>query len=347
MKILVTGGAGFIGSHTCVELLNSGYEVVIVDNLLNSKASVVDRVATITGKQPVLILADARDQAALRGIFSKHKIDAVIHFAGLKAVGESIQEPLQYYDNNIGSTLTLCQVMAEFGVFQLVFSSSATVYGDPASVPISEDFPLKVTNPYGRSKLMNEEILRDLFVSDARWHIVLLRYFNPVGAHESGMIGEDPNGVPNNLMPYLSQVAAGKLSVLSVYGNDWPTLDGTGVRDYIHVSDLANGHKKALEKINQAPGVYTYNLGTGRGYSVLEMIAAFEQVTGRSVPYRIAGRRPGDIAICYANTALAKADLGWVATRGLDEMSADLWRWQQFCARSVGQLEITDLAACP
>lgn len=335
MKILVTGGAGFIGSHTCVELLGSGYEVVIIDNLLNSRASVVDRVATITGKQPILVKADVRDQAALRDIFAEHQIDAVIHFAGLKAVGESVQQPLPYYDNNIGSTLALCQVMAEFGVFRLVFSSSATVYGDPASVPISEDFPLKVTNPYGRSKLMNEEILRDLFVSDARWHIALLRYFNPVGAHESGMIGEDPNGVPNNLMPYLAQVAAGKLRVLSVYGNDWPTPDGTGVRDYIHVSDLASGHKKALEKLGQAVGVFTYNLGTGRGYSVLEMIAAFELATGQPVPYRIAGRREGDIAICYANTNLAKAELGWVATRGLDEMCRDLWRWQQYCEKSV------------
>ena len=335
MKILVTGGAGFIGSHTCVELLNSGYEVVIIDNLLNSKASVVDRVAAITGKQPRLVLGDVCDQAALSGIFSEHKIDAVIHFAGLKAVGESVQQPLHYYDNNIGSTLTLCRVMAEFGVFQLVFSSSATVYGDPATVPISEDFPLKATNPYGRSKLMNEEILRDLFVSDARWRIALLRYFNPVGAHESGMIGEDPNGVPNNLMPYLSQVAAGKLSVLSVYGDDWPTLDGSGVRDYIHVSDLANGHKKALEKINRAQGVYTYNLGTGRGCSVLEMITSFERVTGQPVPYRIAGRRAGDIAICYADTGLAKTELDWTATRSLDEMCADLWRWQQFCASGV------------
>jgi UDP-glucose 4-epimerase len=335
MKILVTGGAGFIGSHTCVELLNSGYEVVIVDNLLNSKASAVDRVAAITGKQPTLVQTDVRNLTALRDVFSEHIIDAVIHFAGLKAVGESVQQPLQYYDNNIGSTLALCQVMAEFGVFQLVFSSSATVYGDPASVPISENFPLQVTNPYGRSKLINEEILRDLFISDARWHIALLRYFNPVGAHESGMIGEDPNGVPNNLMPYLSQVAAGKLNVLSVYGNDWPTQDGTGVRDYIHVSDLANGHKKALEKINQAPGVYTYNLGTGRGYSVLEMIAAFERVTGQPVAFRITDRRAGDIAICYANTSLAKAELDWAATRGLDEMCANLWQWQQYCATSA------------
>lgn len=335
MKILVTGGTGFIGSHTCVELLGSGYEVVIVDNLLNSKASVLDRVAAVSGKRPVLVKADVRTRETLRGIFTEHKVDAVIHFAGLKSVGESVQKPLQYYDNNIGSTLALCQVMAEFDVFKLVFSSSATVYGVPASVPVSEDFPLKATNPYGRSKLINEEILRDLFVSDERWHIAMLRYFNPVGAHESGMIGEDPSGVPNNLMPYLSQVAAGKLSVLSVYGNDWPTPDGTGVRDYVHVSDLANGHKKALEKLGQAAGVFTYNLGTERGYSVLEMIAAFERATGQPVPYRIVGRREGDIAICYAKASLAKAELGWVAARGLDEMCSDLWRWQQYSDKSV------------
>jgi UDP-glucose 4-epimerase len=318
-----------------VELLNSGYEVVIVDNLLNSKARVVDRVAIIAGKQPTLVKADVRDVAALRAIFAGHEISAVIHFAGLKAVGESTHLPLQYYDNNIGSTLALCKVMAEFGVFQLVFSSSATVYGDPASVPISEDFPLNVTNPYGRSKLMIEEILRDLFVSDSRWRIALLRYFNPVGAHESGLIGEDPSGIPNNLMPYLSQVAVGKLRVLSVYGNDWPTPDGTGVRDYIHVSDLASGHKNALKKLNQGTGVFTYNLGTGRGYSVLEMIAAFERVSGQHVPYRIVDRRPGDIAICYSDTGLAKAELGWEATRDLDKMCSDLWRWQQYCAKAA------------
>ena len=334
MKILVTGGAGYIGSHTCVELLGSGYEVVIVDNLANSKASVIDRVATITGKRPAFVEADVRDDAALRDIFASHKIDAVIHFAGFKAVGESVRQPLQYYSNNVGSTLALCEVMAEAQVFKIVFSSSATVYGDPTSVPIREDFPLKVTNPYGRSKQMNEEILRDLFVSDPRWRIALLRYFNPVGAHESGMIGEDPNGVPNNLMPYLSQVAAGKLDMLSVYGNDWPTPDGTGVRDYIHVSDLASGHRKALEKLSQAAGVHTYNLGSGRGYSVLEMIAAFERVTHQKVPYRFVARREGDIASCYANAALAKDELGWVAERGLDDMCRDLWRWQQFSLKS-------------
>jgi UDP-glucose 4-epimerase len=335
MTILVTGGTGYIGSHTCAELLISGYEVVIIDNLINSKAGVVDRVAIITGRRPTLVKADVRDQAALRSVFSGHRIDAVIHFAGLKAVGESVRQPLRYYDNNVASTLALCQVMAEFGVFKLVFSSSATVYGDPASVPISEGFPLKAASPYGRSKLINEEMLRDLFVSDARWHIALLRYFNPVGAHASGMIGEDPNGVPNNLMPYLSQVAAGKLSVLPVYGSDWPTPDGTGVRDYIHVCDLANGHMKALEKIGQSAGVCTYNLGNGRGYSVLEMIAAFERSTGQPVPYQIVGRREGDIAICYANAGLAKAELGWMATRGLDEMCSDLWRWQQMCDKNV------------
>ncbi len=331
MKILLTGGAGFIGSHTCVELLSAGYEVVILDNLLNSKASVIDRIASITGIKPALVIADVRDEDALRAVFSQHHIDAVIHFAGLKAVGESVQQPLRYYENNVGGTLALCKVMAEFGVFSLVFSSSATVYGDPASVPISEDFPLPVTNPYGRSKLMVEEILRDLQASDARWRIALLRYFNPVGAHASGIIGEDPSGVPNNLMPYLSQVAAGKLPMLSVYGGDWPTPDGTGVRDYIHVSDLASGHQKALEKLNQTSGVFTYNLGTGCGYSVLQMIAAFEKVTGQAVPYQIVARRAGDIAACYANTALANNDLHWQTTRGLETMCEDLWRWQQYC----------------
>lgn len=330
MKILVTGGTGFIGSHTCVELQNSGYEVVIVDNLLNSKASVVDRIATITGKRPTLVQADVRDLSALRNIFASYKLDAVIHFAGLKAVGESVQNPLMYYANNIASTLALCQVMAEFNVFNLVFSSSATVYGDPISVPIKESFPLKATNPYGRTKLFIEEMLRDLSISDARWRIALLRYFNPVGAHESGLIGEDPNGVPNNLMPYLSQVAAGKLEMLSVFGNDWPTPDGAGVRDYIHVCDLASGHRKALEKLSQSQGVFAYNLGTGHGYSVLDMIAAFESATGRPVPYKIVGRRPGDIASCYADTSLAKTDLGWEAKRGLNEMCQDLWKWQQY-----------------
>lgn len=329
-KVLVTGGAGFIGSHTCVELQNSGYEVVIIDNLLNSKASVVDRIEAITCKRPILVQADVRDLSALRNVFASYEIDAVIHFAGLKAVGESVLKPLMYYDNNMTSTLALSQVMNEFEVFNLVFSSSATVYGDPISVPIEENFSLKATNPYGRTKLFIEEMLRDLSYSDERWSIALLRYFNPVGAHESGLIGEDPNGVPNNLMPYLSQVAAGKLEMLSVFGNDWPTPDGTGVRDYIHVRDLANGHKKALEKLFQSQGVFAYNLGTGHGCSVLDMIAAFERATGRSVPYKIVERRPGDIASCYADTSLAKVELGWEARRGLNEMCQDLWKWQQY-----------------
>ena len=331
MNILVTGGAGFIGSHTCVDLIESGHDVIVLDNLINSKASVIDRVQAITGKRPVLERADVQDVVRLRRIFIEHKIDAVIHFAGLKAVGESIQQPLIYYDNNIGSTLALCQVMTEFSVFKLVFSSSATVYGDPASLPISEDFPLSVTNPYGRSKLFIEDILRDLFVSDSRWHIALLRYFNPVGAHKSGLIGEDPSGVPSNLMPFISQVAAGILPIVSIFGNDWPTPDGTGVRDYIHVCDLANGHKKALHKLEENAGVFTYNLGTGRGYSVLEIIAAFERIIKRPIPYKIVERRAGDIAACYANTKLAKTELNWVATLGLDEMCQSMWVWQNYC----------------
>lgn len=335
MKILVTGGAGFIGSHTCVELLNAGYEVVVVDNLCNSKASVLARVSKITGKQLTFVEADVRDKSALAKIFRGQSISAVIHFAGLKAVGESVAKPLWYYDNNIGSTLTLCEVMAEHDVRNLVFSSSATVYGDPASVPINEDFPLSATNPYGRSKLMIEEILRDFHVADSRWNIALLRYFNPVGAHESGMIGEDPSGIPNNLLPYVSQVAVGKLAKLSVFGGDYPTVDGTGVRDYIHVVDLALGHLKALEKLKSQPGVVTCNLGTGQGYSVLEMVAAFGKACGKPVPYQIVARRPGDIAACYADPSKAKAELGWQAERGLEQMCADAWRWQQYCARSL------------
>jgi UDP-glucose 4-epimerase len=335
MKILVTGGAGFIGSHTCVELLNAGYEVVVVDNLCNSKASVLDRVSHITGKQLIFVEADVRDKLALAKIFEQHSIAAVIHFAGLKAVGESVAKPLWYYDNNIGSTLALCEVMAAHDVRDLVFSSSATVYGDPASVPIIEDFPLSATNPYGRSKLMIEEILRDFYVADSRWNIALLRYFNPVGAHESGLIGEDPSGIPNNLMPYVSQVAVGKLSKLSVFGGDYPTPDGTGVRDYIHVVDLALGHLKALEKLKTKPGVLTCNLGTGQGYSVLEMVAAFGKACGKPVPFQIVDRRPGDIAACYADPSKAKAELGWQAERGLEQMCADAWHWQQYCARSL------------
>ncbi len=329
MKVLVTGGAGYIGSHTCVQLLDAGYEVVIVDNLCNSSQEAVNRVAALTGKSPVFYEADVCDEVALDQIFTEHAIDSVIHFAGLKAVGESVQIPLSYYENNIGSTLSLCKVMAKHQVKKLVFSSSATVYGMPETVPIREDFPLSCTNPYGRTKLMIEEILRDLYVSDNEWDIALLRYFNPVGAHKSGMIGEDPKGIPNNLMPYISQVAIGKLECLSVFGSDYDTPDGTGVRDYIHVVDLADGHLKALEKLNEHVGVVTYNLGTGHGYSVLDMVKAFEKASGNPLPYKLCDRRPGDVAACYADPAKARAELGFEAVHTLDEMCEDTWRWQQ------------------
>lgn len=328
MRVLVTGGAGYIGSHTCVELLNAGHEVIVVDNLCNSKISVLDRVKQIAGRSVSFYDLDVRDKAALSAVFGAHKIDAVIHFAGLKSVGESVAMPLQYYDNNVYGTLVLAQVMAEHNVRNLVFSSSATVYGDPASVPIREDFPLSATNPYGRSKLIVEEMLRDLPIAEPDWHIALLRYFNPVGAHSSGLIGEDPNGIPNNLMPYVAQVAAGKLARLSVFGGDYPTPDGTGVRDYIHVVDLALGHVLALDALADKSGVVTYNLGTGRGYSVLEMVAAFEKASGKAVPYRIVDRRPGDIAACYADAGLAERELGWRAQRDIEVMCADSWRWQ-------------------
>lgn len=328
MAILVTGGAGYIGSHTVVELLQVGQQVIIVDNLCNAHPEVLERIERITGKRPVFHKADVRDRDALTKIFAKHAIDAVVHFAGLKAVGESNRIPLTYYQNNIAATLTLCEVMQAAGVFKLVFSSSATVYGDPQSVPIREDFPLSATNPYGRSKLMVEEILRDLAKADPRWAIVLLRYFNPVGAHESGLIGEDPNGIPNNLLPYISQVAVGRLDKLAVFGNDYPTPDGTGVRDYIHVVDLAIGHLKALARIQAAHGLFTYNLGTGRGYSVLEMVRAFEAAAGKTIPYQIVPRRPGDIAECWADPALARQELGWQAERDLEQMMIDTWRWQ-------------------
>lgn len=328
MKVLVTGGAGYIGSHTCVEMLEAGFEVVVVDNLSNSKEESLARVAEITGKDLMLVKADLRDRAALDRLFADHVFDAVVHFAGLKAVGESVQKPIEYYDNNVNGTLVLCAAMRAAGVKNLVFSSSATVYGDPATVPIREDFPLSATNPYGRSKLMIEEILRDLHVADASWNVVLLRYFNPVGAHASGRIGEDPNGIPNNLMPYVSQVAIGKLKELSVFGDDYDTPDGTGVRDYIHVVDLARGHVKALEHIAKAPGVAVFNLGTGRGYSVLEMVQAFQAESGREVPYRIVDRRAGDIATCYADPALALSELGWSAENDLDAMVRDAWNWQ-------------------
>jgi UDP-glucose 4-epimerase len=326
--ILVTGGTGYIGSHTVVELMNAGFEVLIVDNFCNSKASVLDRIERIVGRRPAFVEADVRDRLAMRTLFADHRFDAVIHFAGLKAVGESVEQPLRYYDNNIHGSLVLFEAMAEAGVKSLVFSSSATVYGDPHTVPIREDFPLSATNPYGRSKLIVEEILGDVAHADATWHIALLRYFNPVGAHDSGLIGEDPNGIPNNLMPYISRVAAGSLAELSVFGSDYPTHDGTGVRDYIHVVDLARGHLAALNTLKASTGVMTVNLGTGQGYSVLDVVRAFEAASGKKVPYRIVGRRPGDIAACFADPSLAKQVLGWQAQFGIGEMCRDAWRWQ-------------------
>ncbi len=327
-KILITGGAGYIGSHTCVELLQAGSDVVVIDNLCNSKLESLKRVERICGRGVIFEKIDIRDRVALRALFRKFSIEAVVHFAGLKAVGESVEKPLEYFDNNVSGSVTLFEVMAEAGVKSLVFSSSATVYGDPHKVPIAEDFPLSATNPYGRSKLMIEEILRDLFRSDPSWRIALLRYFNPVGAHESGLIGEDPNGIPNNLMPIVTQVAIGKRDTLSVYGNDYPTRDGTGVRDYIHVVDLAIGHLRALEALQKSPGLQTVNLGTGNGYSVLEVVRAIEAVSGRKVNYRFVPRRPGDIAECFADPGRAAATLGWRAERGLQQMCVDAWRWQ-------------------
>ena len=328
MKTLVTGGAGYIGSHTCVELLNAGYEPIVVDNLSNSSEISLQRVEAITGKKVKFYKADLLDTTVMDQIFSENDIHSVIHFAAFKAVGESVAKPLMYFHNNIAGTVSLCEIMVKHNVKNIVFSSSATVYGDPASVPIKEDFPLSATNPYGRTKLMMEEILGDVYVSDNDWNIVLLRYFNPVGAHKSGTIGEDPSGIPNNLMPFVSQVAVGKREKLSVFGGDYPTPDGTGVRDYIHVVDLADGHVKAIEKLKQNPGLFVCNLGTGQGYSVLEMIKAFEKASGKPVPYEIVDRRPGDIAECYAEPTLAKAELGWEAQRGLEEMCEDNWRWQ-------------------
>ncbi|HLR25428.1 MAG TPA: UDP-glucose 4-epimerase GalE [Fodinibius sp.] len=328
MTILVTGGAGFIGSHTVLELLKHGDDVVVVDNLDNSKEESLRRVEDITGKSLTFHKADLLDKPAIDAIFSKHDIDSVIHFAGYKAVGESVSKPLSYYHNNITGTLYLCEIMEKYGVTDLVFSSSATVYGDPQEVPITEDFPLQTTNPYGRTKLFIEKILRDLHPANEAWNIALLRYFNPVGAHESGRIGEDPNDIPNNLMPYITQVAIGKLEELSVFGDDYPTHDGTGVRDYIHVVDLAIGHLKALNKLSEGPGVVTYNLGTGQGYSVLDVVKAFEEASGRNISYRITDRRPGDAAVCYADPAKAQQELGWKAERGLVEMCKDSWKWQ-------------------
>jgi UDP-glucose 4-epimerase len=327
--VLVTGGAGYIGTHTCVELLAAGHDVVVVDNLSNSKLEALRRVEEIAGRKLLAFhQTDVRDRVAMRKVFSAHQIDAVIHFAALKAVGESVAKPLMYYDNNIAGTVALAEVMAEAGVKTLVFSSSATVYGDPASVPIREDFPTGPTNPYGRTKWMMEFVLSDLAAADQSWRVALLRYFNPVGAHPSGRIGEDPNGIPNNLMPFVAQVAVGKRARLSVFGGDYPTSDGTGVRDYIHVVDLAKGHVQALARLAQKPGVLTVNLGTGQGYSVLDVVRAFEAASGKSVAYEIVARRTGDVAQCYADPAMAAAELGWRAERGLAEMCADSWRWQ-------------------
>ncbi len=323
---LVTGGLGYIGSHACVELLDAGHRVTVIDNLSNSKPAVLDRIGQITGKPLTFFQADIRNRAALTEVLPG--CDAVIHFAGLKAVGESVSKPIEYYGNNVEGSIALFEVMAQTGVKTLVFSSSATVYGDPHAVPIREHFPLSATNPYGRSKLMIEDMLRDVSKADPGWRIALLRYFNPVGAHVSGQIGEDPNGIPNNLMPFVAQVAVGKRERLSVFGNDYPTPDGTGVRDYIHVVDLARGHLAALRALERDDGLLTVNLGTGRGYSVLEMVAAFEQASGRPVPYQIAARRPGDIAQCYADPALAEQTLGWRAEKDLAAMCADAWRWQ-------------------
>ena len=329
MHVIVTGGAGYIGSHTCLELLNAGYQVTVIDNLCNSSQESIKRVEDLTGKSIAFFEVDLLDRNRLQEVFAQSQdVQAVIHFAGLKAVGESVQRPLLYYQNNLSATLNLCQVMQLQGIKNIVFSSSATVYGDPASVPIKETFPLSCTNPYGRTKLMSEEIMRDLHMADPQWNVVLLRYFNPVGAHKSGLIGEDPNGIPNNLMPYIAQVAVGKLQELSVFGNDYPTPDGTGVRDYIHVVDLAIGHLRALEKLKENPGVVTYNLGTGWGASVLEMVKAFAVVSGKKIPYRITGRRVGDIAQCYANPTLAQKELGWKAKFSIMEMCEDAWRWQ-------------------
>jgi len=330
MTILVTGGAGYIGSHTVVLLIEAGYKVIIFDNFCNSSKESVKRVEKIVGKNIITIEGDIRNPDDLQKVFTQYKIDAVIHFAGLKAVGESVSLPLKYYDNNINGTIILCEIMAKNNCKSIIFSSSATVYGDPHTTPILEDFPLSATNPYGRSKLFIEEILRDLQISDSEWKVILLRYFNPVGAHSSGTIGEDPNGIPNNLMPYISQTAVGKLECLSVFGDDYDTHDGTGVRDYIHVVDLADGHVKAVDKLENFSEVTTINLGTGVGYSVIDMVKAFEKASGKRVPYSIAPRRLGDIAKCYANPSYAKEILGWEAKKSIDDMCKDSWRWQSF-----------------
>ena len=331
MKVLLTGGTGYIGSHTCVQLMAAGHDVVIIDNLYNSHEAVIDRVAQISGRRPVFYRGDILDSNLLTRIFSEQKIDAVVHFAGLKAVGESVEKPLFYYRNNVAGTVNLCEAMEAAQVRNLVFSSSCTVYGDPHEVPIREDFPTgATTNPYGRSKHIIEQILGDLQVAIPAWNIRLLRYFNPVGAHESGLIGEDPNGIPNNLMPYITQVAVGQRPHLNVFGNDYPTPDGTGIRDYIHVVDLADGHVKALEKLQQKPGIEIYNLGTGCGYSVLDMVKAFEKASGLTIPYKITARRAGDIARTFADPAKANLELDWRASRGIEQMCVDSWRWQKY-----------------
>ncbi len=328
-KILVTGGTGFIGSHTCVELINAGYEVVIVDNLYNSSEEVLSRIERITGKRPLFYKADVLDRTALTKIFDENEIEAVIHFAGYKAVGESVRKPLEYYHNNIGSTIALCEVMRDHGCKKIVFSSSATVYGDPAQIPITESCPLgEATNPYGATKVMQERILKDLYISDNEWRAVLLRYFNPIGAHESGLMGEDPKGIPNNLLPYVAQVASGKLEKVHIFGDDYDTHDGTGVRDYIHVVDLAKGHVAAVKRMDKVSEVAVFNLGTGIGYSVLEIVYAFEKACRKKLPYVIDGRREGDIAVCYSDPARAKELLGWSAEKDLEDMCRDAWRWQ-------------------
>ena len=328
MQILVTGGAGYIGSHTCVELLDNGYDVVVVDNFSNSSKESLNRIETITGKKFGFYQVDLCEEDALREVFNNEHFDAVIHFAALKAVGESVEIPLRYYTNNIIGTLNLCNLMVEFGVENFVFSSSATVYGDPHQIPIREDFPVHPTNPYGQTKLMIEQILLDLQTANPNWNVVILRYFNPVGAHPSGLIGEAPNGIPNNLMPFISQVAVGRLEKLKVFGNDYATVDGTGVRDYIHVVDLAKGHLAALKEIVKKPGQIIYNLGTGRGYSVMEIIEAFSKAAGRDIPFEVVGRRPGDIAESYADPSKANRELNWRAELGIERMCEDTWRWQ-------------------
>lgn len=330
MKLLITGGAGFIGSHTVVELLNAGHEIVVLDNLSNSSVTSLKRIEKITGKSVIFIEGDIRDRPVLDALFGAHNIDTVVHFAGLKAVGESVRQPLQYYDNNVGGTITLTEAMDEAGVRRIVFSSSATVYGEPQAIPIAETCPVgNPTNPYGSSKLMVERVLQDLAKSDPRWSVAILRYFNPAGAHESGYIGEDPNGIPNNLLPYITQVAIGKLEKLAIFGSDYPTPDGTGVRDYIHVVDLAQGHLAALNFIQKKSGAHVWNLGTGKGYSVLDIVKAFEEATAVSIPYTLSPRRDGDIAECWANCDKASQELGWTARRGLSLMMSDSWRWQK------------------